>query len=210
MDNQNEQSLVELIKSIDSSIEDLKNHKADLSKLPSNFEILVRGVSSNKAIDAIFSSKLDGVISKLLDGIQSGDVERILQNEELIENLATSIFGEKSFKGPVSNTILNTISSTMNSVKYNTMKSALGKTGIGIKKVRMVMKNLKKGEGNFSKDPELLQKYRDAVYAIKKTLKFISRIYRSRKIINRKVFDGLSNVVYEQNMGFYSEYDEML
>ena len=209
MDN-TEQTLTDLLKSINNSIEDIRNHPTEVDKLPSNFEILIRGVASNKAVDAIFSSKLDGIINMLIQNIENGNLEQIIQNKDLVTRTASAIFGDKAFKGPVSNAVLNNIQGSVQSIKYQNMRSILGKTGITIKKLRLVIKNLEKGEDQFKYNSEDLQKYRDAVYAIKQTLKFIARIYRSRKIINRKVFDGLSNVVYESEFSSYEEYDEAL
>ena len=210
MENNSEKSLAELLDSINSSIEDIRKHPTDTTKLPSNFEILVRGVASNKAIDAIFSPKMDNIIDVLVKHIESGDLEKILQNRDMIEKLSTSIFGDKAFKGPVSNAVLNSIQSSMSSIKYNTMKSIFGRTGIALKKYRLVINNLEKDKEKLKASPEELKKYDDAVYAIKRTVKFIAKIYRSRKIVNRKVFDGLSNVVYESSMADFNEYDECL
>jgi len=83
----------------------------------------------------------------------------------------------------------------MQSQKYMLMKSHLGKTVTTLKKYNLVMKNLKKAGKPLS--GEEAKKYKEAVYAIKRVLKLVARIYRNRKLVNKQVWKGLNNIVHE-------------
>lgn len=204
-----EQTLNELITSLNSSIEDIRQHPTKVDRIPSNFEIMVRGISSSSALDMLFSPKIDDLLNNLFKQIETGNFDKILSNQDSIEQLMTSLFGEGSFKGPVSQSVLNSISATVQSRRYQEMRSNLGKSIVALKKVNLVLKNLQKNKKQFKDKPEEYKKYKDAVYAIKQVLKFAARIYRNRKIINKKVFDGLNNIVHE-NFDFEMDNDEML
>lgn len=193
----NEKTIKELIDSLNESIKDIREHPTEIKELPSNFEILVRGVSDSKALDFLFSTKLDKIIEGLFTQINSGNFEKIIENKDSLESLLNTMFGEGSFKGPVSTTVLNSIQASVQSQRYQTMKSCLGKSMVTLKKINLVMKNLRKSKSLFKDDKEKLKKYKEAVYAIKQVLKFAARVYRNRKIINRKVFNGLNNIVHE-------------
>lgn len=204
-----EQTLNELITSLNSSIEDIRQHPTKVDRIPSNFEIMVRGISSPSALDMLFSPKIDDLLNNLFKQIETGNFDKILSNQDSIEKLMNSLFGEGSFKGPVSQSVLNSISATVQSRRYQEMRSNLGKSIVALKKVNLVLKNLQKNKKQFKDKPEEYKKYKDAVYAIKQVLKFAARIYRNRKIINKKVFDGLNNIVHE-NFDFEMDNDEML
>lgn len=204
-----EQTLNELITSLNSSIEDIRQHPTKVDRIPSNFEIMVRGISSSSALDMLFSPKIDDLLNNLFKQIETGNFDKILSNQDSIEQLMNSLFGEGSFKGPVSQSVLNSISATVQSRRYQEMRSNLGKSIVALKKVNLVLKNLQKNKKQFKDKPEEYKKYKDAVYAIKQVLKFAARIYRNRKIINKKVFDGLNNIVHE-NFDFEMDNDEML
>ena len=204
-----EQTLNELITSLNSSIEDIRQHPTKVDRIPSNFEIMVRGISSSSALDMLFSPKIDDLLNNLFKQIETGNFDKILSNQDSIEQLMNSLFGEGSFKGPVSQSVLNSISATVQSRRYQEMKSNLGKSMVALKKSNLVLKNLQKNKKQFKDKPEEYKKYKDAVYAIKQVLKFAARIYRNRKIINKKVFDGLNNIVHE-NFDFEMDNDEML
>lgn len=204
-----EQTLNELITSLNSSIEDIRQHPTKVDRIPSNFEIMVRGISSPSALDMLFSPKIDDLLNNLFKQIETGNFDKILSNQDSIEKLMNSLFGEGSFKGPVSQSVLNSISATVQSRRYQEMKSNLGKSIVTLKKVNLVLKNLQKNKKQFKDKPEEYKKYKEAVYAIKQVLKFAARIYRNRKIINKKVFDGLNNIVHE-NFDFEMDNDEML
>ena len=204
-----EQTLNELITSLNSSIEDIRQHPTKVDRIPSNFEIMVRGISSPSALDMLFSPKIDDLLNNLFKQIETGNFDKVLSNQDSIEQLMNSLFGEGSFKGPVSQSVLNSISATVQSRRYQEMRSNLGKSIVALKKVNLVLKNLQKNKKQFKDKPEEYKKYKDAVYAIKQVLKFAARIYRNRKIINKKVFDGLNNIVHE-NFDFEMDNDEML
>ena len=203
-----EQTLNELT-SLNSSIEDIRQHPTKVDRIPSNFEIMVRGISSPSALDMLFSPKIDDLLNNLFKQIETGNFDKILSNQDSIEKLLNSLFGEGSFKGPVSQSVLNSISATVQSRRYQEMRSNLGKSIVALKKVNLVLKNLQKNKKQFKDKPEEYKKYKEAVYAIKQVLKFAARIYRNRKIINKKVFDGLNNIVHE-NFDFEMDNDEML
>lgn len=205
MDTTREQTIAELVGSLNDTIEELHNTPFKIDKLPSNFEILVRGVSDSKALDFLFSSKLDGIIEKLFSLIGSGDFESLLSNTDAISKLMDTLFGEGSFRGPVSQSILNNVQSTLSSGKYYKMKSCLGKTMTRIKKINFVLKNLERGKKNFKKDSSEYQKYIDSVYAIKQVLKLVLRILRNRQAFSLRVLDGLHNIVHESTGDSYPD-----
>lgn len=201
----NDETIAELIDSLNNSIENIRANPTRIDRMPSNLEIIARGVSDSKAIDFLFSPKMDGIIDGLFEKIQSGDFIDILNNKERLQKIVNTLFGEGSFQGPISTAVLNNIQNSMTSYKYQTMKSHLGKTIAAMKKKNLLIKNLRKGSTQFKNNPEELKKYKDAVYAIKQALKFAEIIYKNRKIINDKVRRGLDNIVHE---GF--EIDEPL
>lgn len=192
---ENNESLSELLDSINSSIADMSEHPIENNELPSNLELVFRGVADEEGITKLFSPKIDQIISQLFKKIESGDFQTILTNTDVVEKVLSSIFGEGSFKGPVSRTVLASIQSSMQSQKYMLMKSHLGKTVTTLKKYNLVMKNLKKAGKPLS--GEEAKKYKEAVYAIKRVLKLVARIYRNRKLVNKQVWKGLNNIVHE-------------
>lgn len=200
-----ERTIKELIDSLNNSIEDIRQHPTKIDRIPSNFEIIVRGISDSKAIDMLFSTRVDTLISSLFKMIEVGDFEKILSSEESLKALSDTIFGKGSFQGPVSKAILNNIQASVESEKYQTMKSNIHKAFVSLKKKNLVLKNLRKGAGAFERNSDEYKKYNEAVNAIKAVIKFTEKIYRSRKIINKKVFNGLNNIVHES-----LEYDEMV
>lgn len=192
-------TIKELIDSINNSINDIRDHPVDAKDVPSNFEIMVRGISDSHAMDFLFSSGLDKIIEKLFTDISSGNFEEFEKHRETIEDVTEKIFGPGSFKGPVSQTVLNSVQSTMMSYKYNNMKSLLGKNVAQMKKIRMIIRNLDKAKETLHTKDQI-QKYKNAVYAIKKCLIFAAKVYRNRKIINRKVYNGIKNVIHEDTL----------
>lgn len=198
MNNQQE-TLSELISSLQNSIDDMKtSEKINASEIPSDFEILIDGIKDSSAIGTLFSPKIDKLIASLFTTIENGNFEKILEKKDMIEGILSTIFGEGSFEGPISKTVLGTIQMTMQSKRYNEIESHLGKTITTLKKINLVFRNLNKNSKYFKKDKEQYQKYKNAVYAIKQVLKFAAKIYRSRKVINRKVLKGLNSVVHEE------------
>lgn len=190
-------SLEELLRSINNSIQDIQEHPNETTRIPSNMEIIIKGAMDNRAIDFLFSDKMDNIIKMLFACIETGNFDRILNNEQELQNLLDACFGKGSFQGPVSQTIITSVQASVQSRKYNEIKSYLGKTATALKKIKLVMKNLKKDAKRFPKKSEEYKKCKEAIYAIKQVLKFTARVYHNRKLINRKVFDGLNNIVHE-------------
>lgn len=198
----NNESITELINTIGSAIDSIKNSTSDINKnsakLPGTIEIMMTGINGETALTSIFSPQIDKLLTKLFDLVMSGDFEKILAYEDEITAISNAIFGEGSFKGPVSRRVLNSIQNTMTSYKYATTKSFLGKTMTNMKKMSLVMKNLKKEEKKID-NPEELEKYRKAVYAIKKVLKMAAKVYSARKEVNDQVLAGIKNIVHEES-----------
>jgi len=196
------QSLADMINSINNSIQDIQSHPTTSTRIPSTFEIMIKGVESQNSIEQLFSPQMDNFISALLSKLESGNFNEILENEEEIKRWMNLIFGNGSFEGPVSQRVLNTIQASTSSLKFQQTKSllkgSLGKTIIYFKKKRMVLNQLKRQSKNISDDEEK-KKYKEAVHAIKVVVKFIERIYYNRKLINKKVFNGLNNIVHEES-----------
>lgn len=202
MSNINEsrnKTITELIDSLNKSINDIREHPTQVDRIPSNFEILVRGVSDSNSLDFLFSSGLDRIIENLFKKIETGDFSDILDNKDNMQSILDAIFGKNSFKGPISKAVLNNIQASVQSRKFVEMRSHLHKSLVVVKRINLVMKNLERGKDAFKKDPEAYKKYSDAVYAIKQVVEFASRIYKNRSLINKKVFDGLNNIVNENN-----------
>lgn len=198
----NNKSITELLDSINSSIEDIRSHPTKVEKLPSNLEIMVRGVSDSKAVDFLFSSQLESILVSMFDSIQSGNIEKIIENEGIVKQATEFLFGKGAFQGPISNRVLTSISNSMTSYKYNTIKSLLGKTVTQMKKMNFIIRNLERS-GKSIKDKEELKKYKDAVYAIKRVLRLAAKIYHNRKILNRRVYEGVKNIVNEEAESHY-------
>lgn len=195
--NDNDKTIKELIDSLNNSIQDIREHPTKVDRIPSNFEIMVQGVMDANGLDMLFSPKVDNLLNSLFKAIENGNFEKILSNKDLIQNMLDDIFGKGSFQGPISNSVINNIQATVQSQKYQTMKSNINSAVTVLKKKNLILKNLKKGKANFKFNPDLYKKYDEAVYAIKQVIKFAERIYRNRRIVNRKVFNGLNNIVHE-------------
>lgn len=196
----NDKSLNELLDSINSSIDDIRKNPTKTEKIPGTLEILISGISGNKELETLFSPKLDEICMSLIRNIESGNFEKILNNTDSVKKVLDNIFGEKSFQGPVSTEVINSIQRSVNSEKYLLMKSKLGNVVTLLKKKRLIIRNLEKSGLKFKDDKETLKKYKESVYAIKQVLKIIEKIYLNRKIVNKKVFNGLKNIVHESEL----------
>jgi hypothetical protein len=185
-------NLENLVDEINSSIDEVREKKIEVkdSDLPSNLSILLSGVSDSKAVNFLFSSNLDKILEKFFAMVSSGDIERLLQNEDQIKEIFRSIgLGEGSFKGPISKAIIKNIQTTTESMKFNKLKD-------NVKKVFMLIKNLESSAKDF-KDKEIKKKYEETVHALKRVLRFAYVVYKNRSIINKKVISGLKNIVDE-------------
>jgi len=177
---------------INNSISELKEKKIEIKDedLPSTMRIMLSGISNSKALDFLFSTNIDKLLEKLFASVNSGNLDKIIDNEEEIKRIFISLgFGEGSFEGPISKAVLQNIKSSVESNKFLRIKS-------NFKKAIFVVKSLERQQ-KFIKDSYLKKKHADAVYAIKNILRFISKIYKNRKIINSRVFNGLNNIVKE-------------
>lgn len=186
-----------LIDDINDNIEAMLSQSNDDTgneDLPSDMEILVSGIVDIKALNHLFSGNIDKILQKLFDLVLTGDFETVLKN---IEPLADSFMtagitgGKQPFSGKISTSLLNSIQSSMESRKFNTMKSKL-------RKVLLVSKNLKRNAKNI-KDPIEKKKYLDAAYAIHKTVVMASKIYKTRRLVNNRVKRGLNTLVNESH-----------
>jgi len=187
------QELEKIMDDINDSISTIQNKKIEIKNedLPSNLKLILGGVSDSRAIDFLFSNNIDKLLEKLFNLISSGNIEKILDNEEEIKNIFSNIgFGEGSFEGPVSKTIISNIKASIESAKFYKVKN-------NMEKVLVILKNLER-QSRYFKDPEQKRKYNEAVYAIKQVIKFTAKIYKNRKIITSKVFSGLNNIVREE------------
>lgn len=193
----NDKTLREIIDSLNDSIDDIHNHPTEIDRVPSTLEIMVSGVTDSKAIEVLFSPNIDKLINSMFAQIEKGEFDKILENKESMEKLLDSIFGKGSFKGPVSNLILKNVDATVQSKKFQDMKTNMKGVLKVLKQKNLIIKNLTIGKKNLKDNTEIYKKYSDAIYAIKKVLKFAERVYRNRKIINRKVYNGLNNIVHE-------------
>jgi hypothetical protein len=182
-----------LIDEINKSAEELRSKKIEVKDkdLPSNLSLMFTGVSNTKALDFLFSSRLDTLLEKLMNLAMSGElltnIEKFLTNEEEIKKLFKSFgFGEGSFEGPVSKTILDSVRDSMESVKYKQAKT-------DVEKVKIVYKKLAVKWFSFWNKPAERKKYEEAMRAIKTILKIVSQVYKNRV----KLLKGLGNIVTE-------------
>jgi hypothetical protein len=189
----NLRDIEKLINEINKSADQLRNKKIEVKEkdLPSNMSLMFTGVSNSKALDFLFSSRLDTLLEKLMALAMSGElmtnIEKFFTNEEDIKKLFDSIgFGEGSFEGPVSKTILQSIQGSMESDKYKKAKN-------DTQKIKIVYKNLKTKWFAFWNKPAERKKFEEAMYAIEKILKIINQVYKNRV----KLLKGLGNIVTE-------------
>jgi len=191
-------NITDLFRSINDSLDDIKSKPVEVpDRLPSTFEILVQGVPNEDSVKKLFSPSMDALIYNLFSMIENNQFDEILANSEKVNNMMDSLFGKGAFRGKISQDVLSNIQQSVQSERYQEMKSCLGKTMKTIKRVMLVLKNLERGKKKYDKNSEEYKKYTDAVYAIKQVLKFAARVYKNRKIINKRVYNGLNNIVHE-------------
>ena len=186
------QELEKLLDEINQNAEEIRNKKTEVkdSDLPSNLNIMLSGISDSKAINFLFSNNIDKLIEKLLALANSGDIDKLLSNEEVIKQFFKVLgFGEGSFEGKISKTVISSIRSSVDSAKFNKTKSSM-------KKAILVVKNLERAKQTLSSAEEK-KKYDDTIYSIKKIFRLIAKIYKDRRVINNRVISGLSNIVNE-------------
>jgi hypothetical protein len=189
----NLKDIEKLINEINKSADELRKKKIEVKEkdLPSNMSLMFTGVSNSKALDFLFSSRLDTLLEKLMTLAMSGElmtnIEKFFTNEEDIKKLFDSIgFGEGTFEGPVSKTILQSIQDSMESDKYKKAKN-------DTQKIKTIYKNLKVKWFSFWNKPKERKKFEEAMYAIEKILKIVAQVYKNRV----KLLKGLGNIVTE-------------
>ena len=191
---QDNDSLVKYLEDLNNSIEELqkqKNDSIDEKDIPSNFKIIMSGVSDSKALDFLFSSGLDKIVDKLFELITVGNFENLNNSLDQVNKIFEKLgLGEGSFEGPVSKTLVANIQRSVSSINFNKTKS-------NIKKCLLVIKNLKQ-QSKVIDDKEIKKKYLESVYALKRVLKLLTKIYKARKLIDEKVKRGLKNIIKEQ------------
>lgn len=183
----------QLLDEINDSANELWSRKKEIkqSDLPSNIRLMFTGVKNTKALDYLFSARLDELLEKLLDLAMSGDLlmnaEKYLTSEEEVKKLFDSLgFGEGSFEGPVSKTVLGTIRKSMESEKYRKLSN-------DAKKVKLLYRQLSLKRWSFIGKPELKKQYDKAFFAIKKILLTIANVYKNRV----RIVNGLSAIINE-------------
>lgn len=191
--NVNQDSIQQYLDSINNSIEALQKNKNEITDddLPSDFKLMMMGAKDSRVLNFIFDNRIDRIIDQVLNKLMTGDMSEIEKYLESISKIFETLgLGQGAFSGPVSQTLMQNIMNSLNSVNFNQTKN-------NIKKVMMVLKNLKQ-QSKFISDSATKKKYIEAVYAFKKVLKFISKIYKNRRIITNRVKQGLHNAVNEE------------
>ena len=183
----------QLLDEINDSANELWSRKKEIKQLdlPSNIRLMFTGVKNTKALDYLFSARLDELLEKLLDLAMSGDLlmnaEKYLTSEEEVKKLFDSLgFGEGSFEGPVSKAVLGTIRKSMESEKYRKLSN-------DAKKVKLLYRQLSLKRWSFIGKPELKKQYDKAFFAIKKILLTIANVYKNRV----RIVNGLSAIINE-------------
>lgn len=188
----NTDSIQQYLDSINNSIESLRKNKQEITDddIPSDFKLMMSGVKDSRVLNFIFDTRLDKVIDKVLNKLMTGDISEIDKYLDTISKIFESLgLGQGAFSGPVSQLLMTNIMNSLNSIDFN-------KTNSKIKKILLVLKNLKK-QSSLIKDQSIKKKYLESLYAFKKVLKFISKIYKNRRIISNKVKRGLHNAINE-------------
>lgn len=186
-----EQELLEITEKLEASIKDLKDSRV-INREPNALPLSIEGIGSEGELAFLFSEGLDRLVGNLFDLASSGNFDFITKNVGRIESTISRYFtGSGAFEGEISKAVVGTIMASVQSPKFKSMKSKIGK-------VRYVIKALKRERELFKDDPEQLKKLNDAIYAIGKIIKFAYKVYKNRAIINRRVLKGLDNIVVEE------------
>lgn len=185
-----------LVAEINRSAQSIRNKKKSIKNiderdLPSNFSLMLSGVPGSKAFQTLFSTRLDVLMDNLMNIALSGDlmsnIEKFLSNEDELKKFLESLgFGEGSFEGPVSKTILDTVRNSIESMEYVKMDN-------DAKKVAFVYKKLRMKWWSFWNKPDLRKKYEQAMRAIIDILEVVAKVYRNRE----RIVKGLGNIVNE-------------
>lgn len=185
----------ELSLNVNSALTDMKelsdsSNQYNKSNTGSSVDLKIDGLFSVQSLNFLFSPSVDKMIDVLLDVCINGEFSEALSKlDQFVKMFDSMGVGSGFFNGRVGSHIINIIRSSVNSIKFQ-------KTSSKIKKVLLVLKNLKK-QLNKVKDPVVKQQYEDAVYAIKSIIKVIALLYKQRKTVNSRVIRGLNNLVFE-------------
>jgi hypothetical protein len=185
------ETLENLIFSIEKEIDSIRKTPKQTKELPSNLKILLSGVSSSNGINFLFSQNIDVLLEKLFDLFNSGKIEELLLNEDKLKEIFEKIgIGEGSFEGEISKAVINSIQTSIQSEKYL-------KTKTKIQKALIVLKALKQKAKSFQGKER--KKYEDALYACKRLLQIVYKIYKNRKLVNERLLKGLNNIIREDD-----------
>lgn len=193
MDNlQNlEDILVDLNKNMDE-IENSDIYKFDSNDLPLGLRIGISGISSQSALNFLFSEDLNKLLDRFIDMIENGEIEKFLTDEDKLRRMFNSFgFGEGKFQGELSNMLVSNIKKTVSSNKFK-------KTKLGMAKLIKLTRSLKKQSKTIT-DPEKRKKFDDMIYAVTQMVKIIHNVWTNRKMVNDRVVKGLKNFITEDS-----------
>ena len=178
------------INSLNASIEALRDNKDEIENV-SDLKILAKlSGKSNKALDFLFDTKLDVALDKMFNKFMTGDYEDVDKIADTIGKTFELLgFGDKAFSGPVSQLMMQNITNSINTVKFEKTKS-------NVKKSFMIIKNLKR-QATIINDKDTKKKYLDACYALKQIVRYLAKVYRERRLISDRVKAGLHNMINE-------------
>ena len=151
--NVNQDSIQQYLDSINNSIESLQKNKNEITDddLPSDFKLMMMGAKDSRVLNFIFDNRIDRIIDQVLNKLMTGDMSEIEKYLESISKIFETLgLGQGAFSGPVSQTLMQNIMNSLNSVNFNQTKN-------NIKKVMMVLKNLKQ-QSKFISDQEKKKK----------------------------------------------------
>lgn len=186
-----EDILVDLNKSMDE-IENSDIYKFDSNDLPLGLRIGMSGISSQSALNFLFSEDLNKLLDRFIDMIENGEIEKFLTDEDKLRRMFNSFgFGEGKFQGELSNMLVSNIKKTVSSNKFK-------KTKLGMAKLIKLTRSLKKQSKTIT-DPEKRKKFDDMIYAVTQMVKIIHNVWTNRKMVNDRVVKGLKNFITEDS-----------
>lgn len=186
-----EDILIDLNKNMDE-IENSDIYKFDSNDLPLGLRIGISGISSQSALNFLFSEDLNKLLDRFIDMIENGEIEKFLTDEDKLRRMFNSFgFGEGKFQGELSNMLISNIKKTVSSNKFK-------KTKLGMAKLIKLTRSLKKQSKTIT-DPEKRKKFDDMIYAVTQMVKIIHNVWTNRKMVNDRVVKGLKNFITEDS-----------
>lgn len=162
----------------------------NMSKTYEPMKVQADGLYSIQSLNFLFSPTVDKIIDVLLDVCINGKFDLALNKlDQFVKMFDNMGIGQGFFNGQIGSHVITSIKASVNSMKFQ-------KTNNKLKKVLIILRNLKRGAKKF-KDPIQKQKYDDALYAINAIITVVAQIYRHRKKLNDKVLKGLGHIVFE-------------